>query len=273
MTQPLTPELRDWIQKQLATGYPLSTLRAPIMEAGWDSDSADAALAEIDSVKQMPGPDLTGSPLYIDAGDRFVSVLLTINHPRIVLFGNLVSDEECDALISVARHRMVRSMTINEKTGGEILHQDRTSEGMFYNRAENLVVERLEARIARIIRWPVERGEGLQILRYSVGAQYKPHYDYFVPTEAGTSVLLRQGGQRLASMVIYLQEPEGGGATTFPDIGLEVSPKRGSAVFFSYERPEPNSKTLHGGAPVIAGEKWVATKWLREGEFKFTAGG
>ena len=49
---------------------------------------------------------------------------------------------------------------------------------------------------------------------------------------------------------------------------FEVAPKRGNAVFFSYERPHPSTKTLHGGSPVIAGEKWIATKWLREREFK-----
>jgi prolyl 4-hydroxylase len=53
----------------------------------------------------------------------------------------------------------------------------------------------------------------------------------------------------------------------FPDVALEVAPVRGSAVFFSYDRPHPITKTLHGGAPVLAGEKWVATKWMREGVF------
>jgi prolyl 4-hydroxylase len=53
----------------------------------------------------------------------------------------------------------------------------------------------------------------------------------------------------------------------FPDVHLEVAPKRGNAVFFSYERPHPSTKTLHGGTPVRAGEKWIATKWLRERPF------
>jgi prolyl 4-hydroxylase len=79
---------------------------------------------------------------------------------------------------------------------------------------------------------------------------------------------LKRGGQRVATLVMYLQEPEQGGATTFPDVGLEVAPVRGTGVFFSYDRPDPVTRTLHGGAPVLAGEKWVATKWLREREFK-----
>ena len=61
--------------------------------------------------------------------------------------------------------------------------------------------------------------------------------------------------------------PAGGGGTTFPDAKLEVAPQRGNAVFFSYERPDPSTGTLHGGAPVTDGEKWVATKWLRERVF------
>jgi prolyl 4-hydroxylase len=67
--------------------------------------------------------------------------------------------------------------------------------------------------------------------------------------------------------VAYLNTPERGGATTFPDVNLEVAPVKGNAVFFSYDRAHPMTKTLHGGAPVLAGEKWVATKWLREGRF------
>jgi prolyl 4-hydroxylase len=67
---------------------------------------------------------------------------------------------------------------------------------------------------------------------------------------------------------MYLGEPEKGGGTTFPDVNLEVAPKRGHGVFFSYDRPHPATRTLHGGAPVLAGEKWIATKWLREGRFE-----
>jgi len=128
-------------------------------------------------------------------------------------------------------------------------------------------VARIEARIAALLQWPVENGEGLQILRYRPGAEYKPHYDYFDPAQPGTASVLRRGGQRLASLVMYLNTPLRGGATTFPDVGLEVMPARGNAVFFSYERPHPDTRTLHSGAPVLEGEKWVATKWLREGRF------
>lgn len=273
--QVISAELREWITTQLAAGHSVPSLRASMRTAGWHDAAADAALAEVEreavgtteATKAMPGPDLSNSPLYIDAGDRCVHVLQTMRNPRVIVFGDLLSDEECEALIVAARQRLARSLTVETQTGGEALNVDRTSDGMFFERGENPVVARLEKRIAALLRWPLEFGEGLQILRYAPGAQYRPHYDYFDPSEPGTPIILRRGGQRVATLVMYLHEPEQGGATTFPDVGLEVAPKRGTGVFFSYERPDPATRTLHGGAPVLSGEKWVATKWLREREF------
>ncbi|RRH91538.1 2-oxoglutarate-dependent dioxygenase [Variovorax beijingensis] len=279
MSQPISPELREWLVSQLAAGHSVPALRASMRAAGWQDAATDLALAQLEAGfphvevarprrTEMPGPDLEGAPLYIDAGDRRVQVLQTMRHPRVVVFGNLVSPDECEGLIAAARVRLARSLTVETRTGGEVLNVDRTSEGMFFERGENDIVARLEQRIAALLRWPVEFGEGLQILRYAPGAQYRPHYDYFDPGEPGTPTILKRGGQRVATLVMYLQEPGQGGATTFPDVGLEVAPVRGTGVFFSYEEPDPATRTLHGGAPVLAGEKWVATKWLREREFK-----
>ena len=280
MSQAISPELREWLVSQLAAGHSVPALRASMRAAGWKDAATDLALAQLEAGfppvevaarpprTDMPGPDLEGAPLYIDAGDRRVQVLHTLRHPRVVVFGNLLSPEECEGLIAAARVRLARSLTVETRTGGEVLNVDRTSEGMFFERGENEIVARLEQRIGVLLRWPVEFGEGLQILRYAPGAQYRPHYDYFDPGEPGTPTILKRGGQRVATLVMYLQEPGQGGATTFPDVGLEVAPVRGTGVFFSYEEPDPATRTLHGGAPVLAGEKWVATKWLREREFK-----
>jgi prolyl 4-hydroxylase len=254
-----------------------------MLASGWNEDVAVAAMESTlrgHLQQQQPASDglpvpitvpdlkLGESPLYIDAGDRVVHVLNVMNNPRIVVIGNLLSDQECDDLIALARPRLARSLTVATKTGGEEVNDDRTSSGMFFQRGEHEVVRRLEARLARLLDWPEENGEGLQILHYRPGAEYKPHYDYFDPVEPGTPTILKRGGQRVATIVMYLAEPEKGGGTTFPDVGLEVAPKRGNGVFFSYDRPHPVTRTLHGGAPVLAGEKWIATKWLREGRFE-----
>jgi len=279
--QQITPQLRQWIVEQAQAGHSAEAVLKSMRASGWDEDVAIEAMEstlqqhlERQAVQQglpaalpVPEPALDESPLYLDAGDRQVHVLQVMASPRIVVFGDLLSGQECDALIEAAKPRLSRSLTVATKTGGEEVNADRTSEGMFFSRGENLIVKRIEARIARLLNWPEANGEGLQILHYRPGAEYKPHYDYFDPAEPGTPTILKRGGQRVATLVMYLSEPEKGGGTVFPDVHLEVAPRRGNAVFFSYERPHPSTKTLHGGAPVIAGEKWIATKWLREREF------
>jgi prolyl 4-hydroxylase len=216
----------------------------------------------------VPEPLLDESPLYLDAGDRQVAVLQCMMDPRVIVFGSVLSDEECDQLIEMARPRLARSLTVATKTGGEEVNADRTSNGMFFQRGENEFVRRIERRLAKLVNWPEENGEGLQILQYGPGAEYKPHYDYFDPVEPGTPTILKRGGQRVGTIVMYLAEPAKGGGTIFPDVHLEVAPKRGNAVFFSYERPHPSTRTLHGGQPVLQGEKWIATKWMRERRFE-----
>ncbi len=293
MSQIITIELRRWIAEQAAAGHSHESILAAMVSAGWARDVAvhalentlpalqpvpavEAARAEQPAVSaggattqgaNVPDLDLSRSPRQVDAGDRTVEVLAAMGSPRVVVLGGLLSGEECDGLIAAARPRMARSLTVQTQTGGEELNPDRTSNGMFFNRGESELIIRIEARIARLLNWPVDHGEGIQVLHYRPGAEYKPHYDYFDPAEPGTPTILKRGGQRLATLVMYLNDPACGGGTTFPDVGLEVAPQRGNAVFFSYDRPLPSTRTLHGGAPVIEGEKWVATKWLREREF------
>ncbi len=283
LTQPVTPELREWLVAQLRAGFDEPQVVAAMLASGWDEAVARQALASVlatlpaeppaaavtvsTPATRLPTIDLTASPLRVDAGDRWVDIVVSLNHPQVVVLGNLLSGRECDALIESARPALARSRTVETRTGGEEVNADRTSSGMFFQRGQTPEVTALEERIARLCQWPVSHGEGIQVLHYRPGAEYKPHYDYFDPDEPGTPTILRRGGQRLATLVMYLNEPARGGATTFPDVGLQVAPVRGNAVFFSYDRPHPSTRTLHGGAPVIEGEKWVATKWLREREF------
>ena len=305
MAQAVTSALRDWIIEQTAAGFSPEAVLAAMVEAGWEADLAAQTLeitlrahlrsqgpmgatppapvagvagaasaasatpnAASGGVGAMPEIAQGGSASWLDGGDRRVAVLASLTSPRVVVLGGLLSDEECDALIAAARPRLARSLTVQTLTGGEELNPDRTSDGMFFNRGESDLIRRIEARIARLVNWPVENGEGMQVLNYRVGAEYKPHFDYFDPAEPGTPTILKRGGQRLGTLVIYLNEPARGGGTTFPDVGLEVAPQRGNAVFFSYDKPHPSTRTLHGGAPVLSGEKWVATKWLRERVFE-----
>ena len=214
-----------------------------------------------------PDPSATQAGVFVGSDGQTIRQVVALSQPRVVVLEGVLSPEECEALMAGARERLQRSQTVDTATGGSQVDASRTSQGMFYERGENAWVQRIEQRLSEWLNWPVDHGEGLQILRYGVGAEYRPHYDFFDPDRPGTPAVLARGGQRLATVVMYLNDVAQGGATVFPDIGLEVAARQGSAVFFSYAQARPDSGTLHGGAPVLAGEKWVATKWLRERTF------
>ena len=275
--QAITDELRDWLRAQLDAGCRSEDVLAAMRASGWSDEVALAALQASQPGTpagpvplpegQLPEPAIDGGVSAIDAIGHPVRVLMQMRQPRVVVFGNLLDGDECDALIEEARPRLSRSETVDNATGGSEVNVARTSQGMFFQRGESPLIQQLEGRIAALLRWPVLWGEGLQILRYGPGAEYRPHHDYFDPQHPGSEAVLRRGGQRVGTLIIYLNTPQRGGATTFPDVLLDVAAVRGQAVFFSYDRPSAETRTLHGGAPVIEGEKWVATKWLREREF------
>ncbi len=280
--QVITPELRRWILEQAEAGVSPEQTLASMRSSGWEDPVSIRALEE--TLKKslgltpdqdpslprgvpVPEPALEGMPNKLWAGDREVEVLVAMKHPRVVVFGGLLSDDECDAMVAQSESRLSRSETVTLTQDGSEVNSARTSDGMFFDRGETELCRRIETRLAKLLHWPLENGEGLQVLRYKPGAEYLPHYDYFDPQHASTATILKRGGQRVGTVVMYLNTPERGGSTIFPDIGLEVLPVKGNAVFFSYDRPHATTRTLHGGSPVVAGEKWVATKWLREGVF------
>ena len=198
-----------------------------------------------------------------------VHVAFRLQRPHVVLFENVLTAEECEALIAEAGPRLRRAGVVDSERGGSKVDERRTSELAVVQRGASPLVARLDARIAAITGVPLAQGEPLQVMRYGVGAEYQPHYDYFDLGRPGQAVQLRNGGQRIASLVIYLNDVEAGGETTFPRCALSVGPRKGSAVFFAYtdaqSRTDPMS--FHAGAPVTRGEKWIATRWMREREF------
>ena len=202
----------------------------------------------------------------IRAHDRDVEVLVRCERPQVIVFGNLLSADECAALIERARPRLKRSTTVNPESGAEDIIQRRTSEGAFFQRGEDPFIANLERRVAALMNWPVENGEGFQVLNYQVGAEYTAHYDYFPPRQAGSAVHTERSGNRVATLVLYLNDVPNGGATDFPAAGISVTAKQGCAVYFRYmnRHRQLDPLTLHGGAPVLEGEKWIMTKWVRE---------
>lgn len=191
----------------------------------------------------------------IKTEDRVIDVLAKYEEPLVVVLGSVLDDEECDKLIDISKGRLQRSKISAEKVVSDI----RTSSGAFLTDVNDEIISKVEKRVASIVGIPVEHAEGLHILNYKPGQEYKEHFDYFAETSPSAS------NNRICTFVLYLNDVEDGGETYFPKLGLKVYPKKGMAVYFEYFYNDKtlNELTLHASTPVITGEKWVATLWFR----------
>ncbi len=226
---------------------------------------AAAGLAEGQVLRQRPCPRLTGNRLRLSDGCE-LRIVAQLDHPQVLLYEGLLSEAECAEMMALAETRLSRSTVVDEQLGEARPHEHRTSAGGFFQRGEHPLVARIEARLAELLDWPVENGEGLQVLRYGVGGEYRAHFDWFNPSHPGSERHLRTGGQRVGTCILYLSDVEDGGGTRFPNLGLEVRPRPGAVLYFADvdSRGVEDPSTLHAGVPVLAGVKYIATKWLRE---------
>ena len=273
----LPSDWQDWVIGNLARACePNGVAEVLIRDGHFDPALARAAVEEASAGRLMamssriPAmPDINTQSNAILTSDRIVDVLFTLNSPRIVLLGNVLSNEEADALTVYCQPRLERSPVVNDDDGSVQQHHSRTSRGAFIHRSETELVGRIEARLAELAGWPIERAEGLQIQQYEHTNEYRPHFDWFDPDLPGPRKHMEHGGQRLATFVIYLSDVESGGATAFPEFGLEVWPRKGNAVFFQNTDAAhiPDKRTLHAGTPVVRGVKTIANKWLRENPY------
>ncbi|MGL5936512.1 MAG: prolyl hydroxylase family protein [Cetobacterium sp.] len=189
-----------------------------------------------------------------------MSLLCKIND--ISLYGGFASSQECSLFKKKTVGRLVRSLTVDEN-GGSQFHPGRVCEGMHFQKGEDPLIADLEARIADIIGVEVSFLENIQILRYTVGGKYEPHYDFFdLEALPGSFKLLEEGGQRVGTVILYLNRPDEGGETIFPLSGVSIFPVEGNLLYFQY--PDMDKVSLHGGSEVTSGEKWILTTWVRQ---------
>ncbi|KAL3639014.1 putative prolyl 4-hydroxylase 3 [Castilleja foliolosa] len=222
------------------------------------------------------------------------------SEPRAFIYHNFLSKEECEYLINLAKPHMKKSRIVDKEIAEGVESKARTSTGMALRRGQDKVVRAIEKRIADYTLIPVENGEHLQILHYEKGQKFDPHYDYFTD-----EFHLKNGGQRVATVLMYLSDVEKGGNTIFPNAkkgdissvrgrkcakrgvsgksnissvrgrkcakrGVSVKPKMGDALLFWSVRPDgtKDPSSLHGARPVLKGNKWSCTKWMHASEYK-----
>jgi prolyl 4-hydroxylase len=265
-----TSELREWILSTARAGHNIDEILRMLEQAGYGARQARQIVA-----RTLDQPALalgvvapksgrrTRHPAapWQQVGDRRIDVVLGVDAPPLRVLDNVLSAAECDALIELARPRLDRALTV-DAAGKHQVDGARTSSGMFFKLGETELIRCLEQRLADLVGVPADHGEALQVLHYLPGQQYEPHVDWFDASQPGFAAITAKGGQRVASIIMYLNTPAGGGGTQFPRVGLTVTARRGAAVYFAYEGGDQIS--LHAGLPVTAGEKWIATKWVRE---------
>ncbi|KAL6347084.1 hypothetical protein AAG906_012335 [Vitis piasezkii] len=198
--------------------------------------------------------------------------------PRALYFPHFATAEQCQSIIEMAKSSLSPSTLVLRKGETEESTKGiRTSSGTFISASEDKtgILDFIERKIAKATMIPRNHGEVFNILRYEIGQRYNSHYDAISPAEYGL-----QTSQRIASFLLYLSDVEEGGETMFPFehdlnintfnsrkcIGLKVKPRRGDGLLFYSVFPNGTIDwtSMHGSCPVIEGEKWVATKWIRD---------
>ena len=178
--------------------------------------------------------------------------------PNIEIVRGLLSPHECAYLIKRAEPLLKPSFVDDGKTGIGRPDPIRTSHGAaFVPHEEDLVVQRLNDRIAAATGADVHNAEALYVMRYTPGQQYRPHFD----------ALPGLANQREWTAIAYLNDSFEGGATAFPDLGLSLRLGPGDLLVFRNSGPDqrPDTRMRHAGEPVTSGGKWIATRWIRHG--------
>ncbi len=280
------PQLGHWLTGNLDRGQVPAALVETMCQQGMEAHAAAAIVAAyvdargrgvtppVDSIElaeeQAAPPVARLAPgTRLAAGDREIVVHMRTEDPVCASLGNVLDADECRTLIEMARPRLKPSTLVDLATGQDIVSDKRTSWGMFFRLAENDFIARLDRRLSLLMNLPLENGEGLQVLHYPTGAGSEPHFDYLQPTNAANRESVQRSGQRVSTLVTYLNDVPAGGQTIFPALGWATSPLRGNAIYFEYgdDRGQVDARSLHASAPVSQGEKWVVTKWMRQRRF------
>lgn len=199
------------------------------------------------------------------------------DRPNLFIVDHFLTDSECAAMITMAEKQGLELGTfIPYGQNKSLVVNDKSRMTAFENGANRLIA-RVEARIEEITKFPISCGERMKIVCYGRGAYVTPHHDF---TRNRNSIVR----DRIAQVLIYLNDVEKGGETIFPNIGIKVVPKKGRALFWCNvlglnfpdrmeiqpkipSRLERDRYSLHGSEPVARGRKWIACKFLHPKPF------
>ena len=188
--------------------------------------------------------------------------------PFVCVIDSFISVELCDHLVELAESKMTRATVV--QNGRREISDARTNQVTFIPNNSDSKLASLVAEVAEMINVPESHAESLQVINYGPGQHYNPHFDTFNADNPNENGFIEKSGQRIATVLVYLNDVEKGGETHFPNLGLDIRPQKGRAVIFQSCEDDsnyPDKNSLHGSRPVEEGQKWAANLWFRENEF------
>jgi hypothetical protein len=186
--------------------------------------------------------------------------------PRIAVVAGLVAPRACDWIVERARPHMQRAQVYDPRDGGGRTAPARSNSEMRFGFEQlDLVLMFTAARIAALTGFPFQAMEPASVLHYRPGEEFRPHYDYLDPGIASFAAEVARIGQRVATLLLYLNADFGGGESDFPLAKFRFKGGKGDALLFYNVTPDgnPDSLTLHAGLPPTSGEKWLFSQWIR----------
>jgi prolyl 4-hydroxylase len=187
--------------------------------------------------------------------------------PRIRVIEGFATPAECDWLMARAHGHMGPAKVLDQQTGKEATHPDRTNKAIELGvAAMDVVIQVLRARIAAATSLPLPVFEPAQIMHYAVGEEFRPHFDFLTDDAEGWAAQLERFGQRIATFLIFLNDDYDGGETDFPKAGIRHRGRKGDALFWANvdTANAPDPMTFHAGRPPTRGEKWILSQWIRD---------
>jgi len=184
--------------------------------------------------------------------------------PVVVVVDDFVTEAECKHVINQARRDMGSAKVTRD--GTYQASAGRTGEVAWVKHGHTPIVRGLVKRVSELVAIPVSHAESLQVVHYGETQEYRPHHDAWDLSTANGKERTAASGQRLITALMYLNEVDAGGATEFPGLKIQIEPVPGRMALFhnTSESGDLHRKSLHGGLPVVGGEKWVANLWFRE---------
>ena len=201
--------------------------------------------------------------VYLPIAREYPGLVRVHEAPPVYIIVGFASDAECDELVRLADPLLLRS-----KTDGGV-SRERTSRSC-HLRKETGACPRLLRKVHELTGKPASHMEDPQIAKYERGQFYTEHYDSApkAGNKGGARPFVDEGGNRLCTVLVYLNDVPAGGGTRFSMLGLHVSPRKGCALVFfpSYlDDGEVDLLALHEALPATH-TKYVCQIWVRERE-------